>query len=417
MIDFDLLQNNTDYVTKSVKAKKCNVDIEKLLKIDQEYKEALQKAEAMRAEKNTLSSSIAKASEGERKELLAQSEQLKKNSQEIEKILNDVKEQRDKMARAVPNIPFEDVPVGDTEDQNVVLGKVGETKNKSSKNYLDFSIKNDLVDIERASKVSGTRFAYLKKELVLLEFALANLVFEELTKKDFTPINPPVLINEESMKGLGYLDKNPDEVYKLEKDNMYLVATAEHSIVPMFAGETLEGKDLPLRFIGFSSAFRREAGSYGKDTKGILRVHQFDKLEMVSFTKPSQSRDEHKLMLEIQETLVKKLDIPYQIVHICTGDMGFSAASQYDIECYVPSEQKYRETHSTSNTTDFQARRLNIKYKDGKEKSFAHILNGTAIAIGRMLIAIIENHMDSSGKVILPKELARYTKFETIPMK
>ena len=414
MISFDLLHTNTDEIKQGIKAKKSTVDVDELVQLDNEYRSVLAQVEKLRAERNALSDSIARADQTTRPALLEKAEQLKHTTQTVEENLKTLQQKRDALARLVPNIPHKEVPRGESEDDNVVLRKVGNPQTTHQQNYLDFALQHDLIDIERAAKVSGTRFGYLKRELVLLEFALVHFVFDELVHKNFTPISPPVLVGEHAMRGLGYLDKDPDEIYHLEKDNLYLVGTAEHSIVPMFSGEVLDADSLPFRYIGFSTAFRREAGSYGKDTKGILRVHQFDKLEMVSFTHPNNSDQEHLLMLEIQESLMKKLDIPYQVVHICTGDMGFSATNQYDIESYIPSEGKYRETHSTSNTTDFQARRLDIRYTGKQDKGFVHILNGTAFAIGRILIALLENHQHSDGSFVVPDALRSYTNFDRI---
>lgn len=413
MISFDVLQKNIEHAKQGIEAKKSAVNVDELVQLDNTYREVLSQVEKLRAERNDLSDAIATADQSQRPELLEKAERLKQTAHSFEEQLKATKQQRDDLARRVPNLPFEEVPRGKDEDDNVVLRKVGNPTTQAQ-NYLDFALEHDLIDIERAAKVSGTRFGYLKRELVLLEFALVNFVFDELMHKEFVPISPPVLVGENAMRGLGYLDKDPDEIYHIEKDNLYLVGTAEHSIVPMFSGEALDVDSLPFRYIGFSTAFRREAGSYGKDTKGILRVHQFDKLEMVSFAHPDKSNDEHLLMLEIQESLMKKLDIPYQVVHICTGDMGFSAANQYDIESYIPSEGKYRETHSTSNTTDFQARRLNIRYAGKQEKGFVHILNGTAIAVGRVLIALLENHQQPDGSFVVPQALRSYTNFDRI---
>ena len=414
MISFDVLHKNTEHIKQGLKAKKSAVDVDALIRLDNEYREILTQVEKLRAERNDLSDSIATADQATRQPLLEKAEHLKQTTSSLEEKLKITKQQRDDIARLVPNPPFDEVPRGDNENDNVVLRKVGNPTTAHKQNYLEFALEHDLIDIERAAKVSGTRFGYLKRELVLLEFALVNFVFDELMHKEFVPISPPVLIGEQAMRGLGYLDKDPDEIYHIEKDNLYLVGTAEHSIVPMFSGEALDVESLPFRYIGFSTAFRREAGSYGKDTKGILRVHQFDKLEMVSFAHPENSKDEHLLMLEIQESLMKKLEIPYQVVHICTGDMGFSAANQYDVESYIPSEGKYRETHSTSNTTDFQARRLNIRYAGKQEKGFVHILNGTAFAIGRILIALLENHQQTDGAFVVPEALRSYTSFDYI---
>jgi len=266
----------------------------------------------------------------------------------------------------------------------------------------------------RAAKVSGSRFGYLKGSAAMLEFALVQYVLEKTTHLDFQPIVPPVIIKEEFMEGMGYLAQGgEEEIYHLNKDQQYLVGTAEQSVGPYFANEILNEKDLPKKFVAFSSCFRREAGSYGKDTKGILRVHQFDKLEMFVFCKPEDSEKQHSELLKIQETLVQGLGIPYRVVALCSGDLGFPSAKTYDIECWLPGQKQgqgeYRETHSTSNATDFQARALNIRYKDKDGKnSLLHMLNGTAFAIGRILIAIFENYQQSDGKILIPKVLLPY---------
>ncbi|MEX0916755.1 MAG: serine--tRNA ligase, partial [Candidatus Spechtbacterales bacterium] len=305
---------------------------------------------------------------------------------------------------------------GADESENVVVRTVGEKPvfSFTPKDSTELGAIHNLIDTERAAKVSGTRFGYIKNEAVILEFALVRMAMDEAALEGFSPIVPPVLVGEEAMRGLGYLDKEPDQIYHIEEDDLYLVATAEHSIVPMLSGETISAEEAPQRFVGFSSAFRREAGSYGKDTRGILRVHQFDKVEMVTFATPESSNTEHELMLAIQERLMQKLEIPYQVVRICTGDMGFVAANQYDIEAWVPSENTYRETHSTSNTTDFQSRRLGIRVKGAEGTELAHIVNGTAFAIGRTLIALLENHQQEDGSIHIPQALQSYTGFDRI---
>jgi len=284
--------------------------------------------------------------------------------------------------------------------------------NFSVKNHLQIGEDLGLIDIKRAAKVSGTRFGYLKNEAVLLEFALVKFAFDSLIKYGFIPIVPPVLIKPDMMKAMGYIDTQQDraEKYFLEKDNLYLVGTAEQSIGPMHQGEILKEKDLPKRYVGFSTAFREEAGSYGKDTKGILRVHQFDKIEMFSFCHPEKSKQEHKFLISLQEKLVQELKLPYQLVHLCSGDSARVSASTFDIEIWMPSENKYRETHSCSNCTDFQSRRLNIRYHNSKtnKSEFVHTSNGTVFAIGRMLIAILENYQRKDGRIEVPKVLRKY---------
>jgi len=242
------------------------------------------------------------------------------------------------------------------------------------------------------------------------------MVFDLMVKKGFKIIVPPVMIKPEMMKGMGYVERGKEDIYFIEKDNLFLVATSEQSIGPMYADEVLDEKDLPLRYAAFSSCFRREAGAYGKDTKGILRVHQFDKIEMFSFCHPDKSREEHEFFLSIEEELMKLIKVPYQVLNICTGDLGDQAAVKYDIEAWLPTENRYRETHSTSNCTDFQARRLNVRFRNVKENKleFVHTVNGTAFAIGRTLIAIIENYQQKDGSVLVPLALQKYLNFKAI---
>jgi len=308
--------------------------------------------------------------------------------------------------------------VGKDERDNVVLKEVGE-KTKfdfKPKNYLEIAEKLDLIDVKRAVKIAGTRFGFIKKEAVLLEFALINLAYDTLIKEKFTPIIPPVMLNSAMARGTGYLEATGEnEAYFFPNDKLYLIGTSEQSLVAMHSEEILEEKDLPKRYVGFSTCFRREAGAYGKDTKGILRVHQFDKVEMFSFCKPEDSKKEHQFLLEMEEKLMKLLKIPYQVVQICTGDLGFPAVAKYDIEAWLPSENRYRETHSTSNCTDYQARRLNIRYKNKNGKlEFVHTINGTAFAPGRILIMIIENYQQKDGSIQVPEVLQKYLNFKVI---
>ena len=311
------------------------------------------------------------------------------------------------------------MPIGKDDSQNVVAKQIGHKPKflfSKPKDYMNLGESLNLIDTERAGKVAGARFGYIKGGLALLEFALINLVIDTVKKENFVPVIPPVLLKDEMARGTGYFEAADEkEAYYLSEDKMYLAGTSEQPLVSMHAGEILEEKSLPLRYVGFSTCFRREAGSYGKDTKGILRVHQFDKLEMVIFSKQEDSKKEHELILSIEEKLMKALDLPYQVINICTGDLGRPAAKKYDIETWLPSEGKYRETHSCSNCTDFQARRLNIRYKDKAGKmQFAHTLNGTAFAIGRILIMIMENYQQKDGSIKVPKALQKYCGFKLI---
>jgi len=317
----------------------------------------------------------------------------------------------------LPNIPQEDVKIGKDSSENKVIREVGEKPKFDfiPKDYLAITEKLDLIDIKRASKVSGSRFGYLKGDLARLEFAIVNYTMNFLRNNGFITIVPPVMIKTEMMKGMGYIDseKDKEEGYFLDKDNLILIGTSEQSIGPMHADEILKEKELPKRYVAFSSCFRREAGSYGKDTKGILRVHQFDKIEMFSFCQPKNSQKEHEFLLKMVETMMKELEISYRVVQLCTGDLAKPSTTTYDIESWLPGQNEYRETHSVSNTTDFQARRLKIKYKN-KNIGYVHMLNGTAFAIGRILIAIIENYQTKNNTIKIPKILQPYIGIEEI---
>ncbi|MEX2008350.1 MAG: serine--tRNA ligase [Candidatus Spechtbacterales bacterium] len=416
MISIEYIRQNAEAAEEQLRSKGADVDIEHVLKLDEDQRAVLHEVEELRAKRNQLSSEMAKMDADEREKRLKEAEKLKRTLKEQEEHLAEVTAELEAILRKLPNPPAKDVPRGQDEGANVVVRTVGDIPQFSfePKDYLALAQQHDLIDIERAAKVSGSRFGYIKNEAAVLEFALVRMALDETAKENFMPIVPPVLVNEEAMRGIGYLDKEPEQVYHLVEDNLYLVATAEHAIVPMFKDETLSEQELPKRFIGFSSAFRREAGSYGKDTKGILRVHQFDKVEMVTFCDAATSAQEHERMLAIQERLMQALEIPYQVVHNATGDMAFSAQNQYDIESWIPSEGRYRETHSTSNTTDFQSRRLNIRRRGTDGTELVHILNGTAFAIGRTLIALLENHQRQDGSIAIPKALQPYAGFDVI---
>ncbi len=418
MLDIKLIRQNPQKVKEGVQKKHVKVDLERLLEIDKKRREYLQALEDMRAQKNKANEEIKRAKDKAEKDVvILKMRELDTNSDRLTEDFQKVDKEFQELMLQIPNLPDEAVPEGKDDTQNVVLREVGGKPkfNFPPQDYMALAKNFDLIDTERAGKVAGTRFGYLKKEAVLLEFALINFVFETLVKQKFVPVIPPVMLKEEMARGTGYFEAaDREEAYFIPGDKFYLVGTSEQSLLAMHAGEVLEGDDLPRRYVGFSTCFRREAGAYGKDTKGILRVHQFDKIEMVSFSKPEDSRKEHQLLLETEEKLMQALGIPYRVLQICTGDLGRPAANKYDIEAWLPSEGRYRETHSTSNCTDFQARRLNIRYrvKDGLE--FVHTLNGTAFAIGRTLIAIIENYQQKDGSIEVPKALQKYTGFKKI---
>lgn len=419
MLDIKFIRENPNKVKEACKNKQVKIDVGRLLKIDKEKRGIQTELEKIFAQKNKASKEISKAKDKKAKnKIISEMQKIDKKGDKLKKSLKKIDKEFEILMYQVPNMSLDDVPVGKSENDNVVIRKVGE-KTKfdfKPKDYLEIAEKYDLIDVKRAAKVSGTRFGYLKNEAALLEFALINFTFENLIKKGFIPVIPPVMMKSEKIRGMGYLEQaDIEEAYYLPKDDLFLAGTAEQPIGTMHADEIFEEKNLPKRYLAFSSCFRREAGSYGKDTKGILRVHQFDKMEMFSFCKPENSIKEYKFLLEMEEKLMQLLKIPYQVLQICTGDLARPSAATYDIEAWIPSQNRYRETHSTSNCTDFQARRLNIRYRDKNNKlNFVHTLNGTAFAIGRTLIAIIENYQQKDGSVKVPEVLQKYTGFKEI---
>lgn len=407
MLDIKFIRDNLEKVKEGIVKKHAKIDVGKLLNLDDKRRELIKKIDELRSQKKKI---IGKTDAADK---------IKFEIQDLESELKIVEQTFLELMRQVHNLPLENTPIGKDEKDNKVLREVGEKPKFSfaPKDYLELAEKLNLIDITRAAKVSGSRFGYLKNQATVLEFALIQLAFDTLLKEGFIPIIPPVMIKENMMSGMGFADTEDDkeERYFLEKDKLYLVGTAEQSIGPMHSDEIFNEKDLPRRYVAFSTCFRREAGSYGKDTKGILRVHQFDKVEMFSLAKPEDSEREHQFLLSLEEKLMQLMEIPYQVVQLCSGDLSKPSAATYDIEAWMPGENNYRETHSTSNTTDFQSRRLNIKYRteDGKTE-FVHMLNGTAFAIGRMLITIIENYQQNDGSIKIPEVLQKYAGFQII---
>lgn len=416
MLDIKFIRENPEKVRAGLKNKNAKIDLDEFLRIDAERRELSKKVDDYRAFKNNFSKKIVKATPEEKAKLLAEMKEFDKDNDKLDGRLKEADEKFQALLRLIPNLPKDDVIVGKDDSENKVLRKVGTPAKFKFKalDYMEIGERLNIIDTARAAKVSGSRFGYIKGDLAMMEFAIVQYVLHTLKKHGFTPVVPPVMISKKSMAAMGYLDRGEDEIYKVQ-DDLYLVGTSEQSIGPMHMDETFDENILPLRYVGFSTCFRREAGSYGKDTRGILRVHQFDKLEMFSFTTPEESDKEHKFLLSMEEKLLKGLKLPYQVLNICTGDLGDPAARKWDIETWIPSEGKYRETHSTSTCTDYQARRLNIrlKRKDGKTE-YLHTLNGTAFAIGRILIAIIENCQQKDGSIKVPTVLQKYCGFKKI---
>lgn len=413
MLDIKFIRENIDKVKEACKNKNISVDVEKFIEIDKQARAFLVEIENLRAQKNKLG-----------KDDQEKGRELKEKLKTLEEDFAGKDKERIALHRRMPNIPMDDVLVGKDDSENVVLQKVGKapTFNFPVKEHFEIGESLDIIDIERASKIAGSRFYFLKNEGALLEMALVNFVFAKLVKKGFSPVIPPVMIKPEMASALGYIENSDDEkgdqeAYYLERDKLYLTATSEQSLGAMHTDEILD-VEKPKKYVAFSSCFRRESGSYGKDTKGIFRVHQFDKMEMFVFCKPEESEKYHQELLAIEQELMKDLQIPYQVINICTGDLGKPAAKKFDIEAWMPGQQRYRETHSTSNCTDYQARGLNIRYRNEKnEMEFVHTLNGTAFALGRIIVAILENNQQKDGSVKVPKVLHKYTGFKIIKPK
>ena len=420
MLDIKYIRENKEAVIKGCQKKQVKIDIDHLLELDEKRRELMTNLENFSAEKNRAGKEIVAVADNEEKQkIIASMKKIDAKSDQLQQEFKIIDQEFIGLLFRVPNMPLEEVPVGKDDKENVSLREVGKKPNFDfePKDYLTIAENLDMIDVKRAAKVSGARFGYLKGDIALLEFALINFIFSVLTKEGFVPVVPPVMIKKENMKDMGYFEReDSDEVYQLEKDGLVLVGTSEQSIGPMHRDEIFEEKDLPKRYAAFSTCFRREAGSYGKDTKGILRVHQFDKVEMFSFCDPASSKEEHQLILAMEEKLMQELEIPYQVLQICTGDLGAPAAVKYDIEAWLPVANCYRETHSTSNCTDFQARSLNMRYrnKETGKLEFIHTLNGTAFAIGRTIIAIIENYQQEDGSIKVPKALQKYLDKEFI---
>ena len=412
MLDVNYIRTEPDKVKIGLKAKNVAPSlVDDFLALDENWRNTTKEYDDLRARLNALSK--------ERK--IDEAKVVKGKIKELEGDLTKMEQSRDELLNRFPNIPFPDWPVGKDESENKVLREVGKKPefDFQPSDYLTLAEKHGIVDTERAAKVVGTRFGYLFKEAVLLELALVQFAFEKLIKKGFIPVIPPVMIKPDVYKAMGRLaGAQEEERYRLKNDDLYLVGSAEHTIGPIHMDEVLDAKDLPRRYVGFSTCFRREAGSYGKDTKGILRVHQFDKVEMFSFAHPDKSKEEHEFMLSVQEELMTELGLHYHVVQICAGDMGWTDAAQYDIEVWLPGQNQYRETQSCSNTTDFQARGINCKFRTSNNSNikpeYLHMLNATAFPIGRMLIAIIENFQQKDRSIAIPKVLQKYTGFKKI---
>lgn len=411
MLDIKFIIENPEQVKEGAKRKQVSVDIDQILSLYKERNELLQQAETLRAEQNKVGKEIAQADE--KAPLLKRMTEVKEQIKELDPKIKELEDQIDQLAAQVPNPPHESVPHGKDDTENQVTKTHGEKPkfDFEPRDHIELGKMLDIIDIERGTRTSGARFYYLKNEAVLLEFALIQFVVHKLRAKGFSPVIPPVLVKEEAMYATGFFPADRNEIYHVnpEDDDLYLVGTSEVPLTMLHASETLNEEQFPVRYCGYSPCFRREAGSYGKDTAGIIRVHQFNKIEMFSFCHPDKSWEEHELIRETEEEIMQALGFHYQVLNICDGDLGAPAAKKYDIEVWIPTQEKFRELTSCSNCTDFQARRAKIKYKDQDGKSqYSHTLNGTAVAVARTLVAILENYQNADGSVTVPEVLQPY---------
>ena len=400
MLDPNLLKDNIEILEKNINRRGLDVDLDNLIKLNEERKSARFDAEQKRSEQKEMGKQIANSSKEEKEELLKQASAL---SDEV-KSLFEIVEKKDQdffdLWIKLPNLISETSPDGKTDEDNKEIKQVGTINDISSpKSHIEIGEELGLIDVQKAAEVSGSRFSYLFGDLVKIEFSLVSWALNKLSDKGFTPTVPPVLVRENALYGTGFFPDDAEQVYEIPNDELFLVGTSEVPLAALHSNEIVDIDNLPVRYAGFSTCFRREAGTYGKDTSGIFRVHQFDKVEMFSFCNPENSLDEHEFILSVEEELLQELEIPYRVVDVCAGDLGASASKKYDIEAWIPSQNTYREVTSCSNTTDFQARRLNIRTKDNDSTKTIHTLNGTAIAVGRILIALIENNQTEDGEV------------------
>ncbi len=414
MIDPRILRSEPEVLAASLQRRGIELDVESLVALDERRRAERVEAEGLRAEQKNAGKAISQAQGEEKQAAIARAGELSDAYKAALAKADASDAEFNEIWVSLPNLVDESAADGTEEEDAEELRRWGEPPEGEFLDHVELGEKHGFLDMERAAKVSGSRFGFIFGPLVRLEFALVNYAMDKLEAHGFTPVVPPVLVRDHALYGTGFFPGDRDQVYSLADDDLYLVGTSEVSLAAMHADEILDKDDLPMRYAGFSTCFRRESGTYGKDTRGIFRVHQFDKVEMFSFVHPDTARDEHDFLLEREEELVQGLDIPYRVMNIAAGDLGSSAAKKYDIEAWLPGQGRYREITSTSNTTDFQSRRLKIRFRDDAGNRLAYTLNGTAIAMGRWLIALVENHQQPDGTIVIPEALRPYVGFETI---
>jgi seryl-tRNA synthetase len=412
MLDIKLIREDPEPFREALARRGLAERVDELLAADERRRELTRHVEELRAEQNRSSKAIGGAQGDEKQRLIAEVAKVSAELKELDPQLAEAETALTLLLAATPNLPHPSSPDGFTDEDAVEVRRNHDAPPEfdfEPKDHADLGAALGVLDVERGARTSGSRFVYLMNDIVFVQFALMRSAMDILAGKGFIPVIPPVLVREESMYGTGFLPTDAVNIYRTAEDDLYLVGTAEVPLAALHLGEILDEAELPARYAGYSTCFRREAGTYGKDTGGMFRVHQFDKVEMFSFTTPGSSWDEHEYLVSVEEEVLGKLELPYRVVNIAAGDLGGSAAKKYDIEVWLPGQQRYRELTSCSNTTDYQARRMQTRLRrsDGSVETL-HTLNGTATAIGRTLIAIMENHQQADGSVIIPEHLWQY---------
>jgi seryl-tRNA synthetase len=418
MLDIKLIRENPDLVRTNL-TKRGDPQVVKMLddliNCDREWRQSLTKLNDLRHERRqiTVDIAIAKKKGKDASERISEAKNVDVEITKLEKQVGAFEQQVHDYLMRLPNLLHETVPIGKDEKDNAEVKKWGNPPKFSFpiRDHMDLGTALDIVDVERAGKVAGARFFYLKGAAVLLDMALVNFALDEMFRKGYTPVEPPYVMRRKPYEGVVALGDFEDVLYKIENEDLYLIATSEHPMAAMYMDEVLMGEDLPVKLAGFSTNFRKEAGAHGKDTRGVFRTHQFNKIEQFIFCRPEDSWQLHEELLKNAEELMQKLGLAYRVVNVCTGDIGIVAAKKYDVEAWMPAQNAYREIVSCSNCTDYQARRLNIKYreKEGEApKGFVHTLNSTALATGRTIVALIENYQQEDGSIVVPEVLRKY---------
>lgn len=414
MLDIKLIRNDPEFVRDALRRRGAHAEaaLDKLLELDRSRRELLIGVEERRSLRNSVSEEIARLKR-DKQDATDKIEAMRRVGEELKGLeaqLKEVEAALEEELLQVPNLPEPSAPEGG-EENSAVMHTWGTPREFAFEplDHLDLAAPRDFIDMERGARTSGSRFAFLKGDLVFLQFALVQYALRKLAAKGFRPVVPPVLVRDEAMYGTGFFPTDMQQVYRIEADGLNLVGTSEVPLAALHMDEILDEADLPIRYVGYSSCFRREAGAAGKDTRGIFRVHQFDKVEMFSFCAPDKSNEEHDFMRSIQEELLQELGLPYQAVNIAAGDLGAPAAKKYDLEVWLPTQGRYREVTSCSNCTDYQARRLKVRAKGDKGGPYlVHTLNGTVVAVGRTIIAIMENYQTEEGRVEVPAVLRQF---------